>query len=165
MGERNISRSLWHGGIQKWHRSNCHKNTITVTVPLYYIIGDQQDRVVGCCSFHLLATVKDNLQIWSCSGLIYFCGWCQNVGNMNQIGYIYYALLMDSMALFTMGTGGHYITMQPADWSIFTSHDPLPSSCHSEKMLWNPSINQVIKICLYLPDPLFLWETTLTELF
>ena len=24
---------------------------------------------------------------------------------------------------FTMGTGGHYITMLPADWSIFTSHD------------------------------------------
>ena len=91
MGERNIWRSLWHGGIQKWHHSNCHKNTITVTVPLYYTIDDQQDRVVGCCSFHLLATVKDYLQIWSCSGLIYFCGWCQNVGNMNQIGYIMYS--------------------------------------------------------------------------
>ena len=23
----------------------------------------------------------------------------------------------------------------PADWSISTPHDPLPSSCHSEKML------------------------------
>ena len=33
----------------------------------------------------------------------------------------------------------HYITMLPADWSISTSHDPLPSSCHSENMLWNPS--------------------------
>ena len=61
--------------------------------------------------------------------------------------WVYYVLLMDSMALFTMGTGGHYITMLPADWSISTSHDPLPSSCHSEKMLWNPSISQVIKIC------------------
>jgi len=30
---------------------------------------------------------------------------------------------MDSMALFTMGTGGHYITMLPGDWSIHTSHD------------------------------------------
>ena len=39
-----------------------------------------------------------------------------------------------------MGTGGHYITMQPADWSISKTYDPLPSSCHSEKMLWNPSI-------------------------
>jgi len=39
-----------------------------------------------------------------------------------------------------MGTGRHYITMLPVDWSISTSHDPLPSSCHSEKMLWNPSI-------------------------
>jgi len=50
---------------------------------------------------------------------------------------------MDFMAHFTMGTGGHYITMLPADWSIFTSHayDPLPSSCHSKKMLWNPSIH------------------------
>ena len=24
---------------------------------------------------------------------------------------------------------------------LFTSHDPLPSSCHSKKMLWNPSIH------------------------
>ena len=47
---------------------------------------------------------------------------------------------MDFMAHFTMGTRGHYITMLPADWSISTSHDPLSSSCHSEKMLWNPSI-------------------------
>jgi len=47
---------------------------------------------------------------------------------------------MDFMAHFTMGTGGHYITMLPADCSISPSHDPLPSSCHSEKMLWNPSI-------------------------
>jgi len=39
---------------------------------------------------------------------------------------------MDFMAHFTMGTGGHYITMLAADWSISTSHDPLPSSCHSE---------------------------------
>ena len=36
-----------------------------------------------------------------------------------------------------LGTGGHYIIMLPPDWSISTSHDPLPSS---EKMLWNPSI-------------------------
>jgi len=27
------------------------------------------------------------------------------------------------MALFTMGTGGHYITMLPTDWSISLSHD------------------------------------------
>jgi len=33
---------------------------------------------------------------------------------------------MDFMAHFTMGTGGHYITILPADWSISTSHDPLP---------------------------------------
>ena len=39
------------------------------------------------------------------------------------------------MALFTIGTGWHYITMLPVDWSISTSHDPLPSS---ERMLWNP---------------------------
>ena len=50
---------------------------------------------------------------------------------------------MDSMEHFTMGTGGHYITMLPADWPISTSHDPLPSSCHSEKMLWNPSIRML----------------------
>jgi len=49
---------------------------------------------------------------------------------------------MGFMVHFTMGTGGHYITMLPADWSISTSHDPLPSSYHSEKMLWNPSIPQ-----------------------
>ena len=46
---------------------------------------------------------------------------------------------MDFMALFTMETGGHYITMLPADWSASTSHDPLTSNCHSEKMLRNPS--------------------------
>jgi len=53
-------------------------------------------------------------------------------------------IYMDFMVHFTMGTGGHYIAMLPADWSIFTSHDPLPSSCHSEKMLWNPSIGKPI---------------------
>jgi len=47
---------------------------------------------------------------------------------------------MDLMALFTMGTGGHYITTLPADWPISMSQDPLPSSCHSEKILWNPFI-------------------------
>jgi len=30
---------------------------------------------------------------------------------------------MDFMALVTMGTGGHYITMLPADWSTSTSHN------------------------------------------
>ena len=49
------------------------------------------------------------------------------------------------MAHFTMGTGWHYITMLPADRSISTSHDLLPSSCHSEKMLWNPSIAATIE--------------------
>jgi len=39
---------------------------------------------------------------------------------------------MDFMAHFTMGTGGHYITMLPADWSISTSHDTLPSSSTAE---------------------------------
>jgi len=47
---------------------------------------------------------------------------------------------MDFMAHFPMGTGGHYITMLPTDWSISTSNDPLPSSYHSKKMLWNLSI-------------------------
>jgi len=47
---------------------------------------------------------------------------------------------MGFMAFLTMGNGGHYITMLSADSSISTQHDPLPSSCHSEKMLWNPSI-------------------------
>ena len=45
------------------------------------------------------------------------------------------ALCTDFMEHFTMGTGGHYITILPADWSISKSHDPLPSSSHSEKML------------------------------
>jgi len=40
---------------------------------------------------------------------------------------------MDFMAHFTMGTGGHYITMLPADWSISTSHDTLPSSFCGER--------------------------------
>jgi len=42
-----------------------------------------------------------------------------------------------------METGGHYIAMLPGDWSISTSHDPLPSSYHSENMLWNPSIHHL----------------------
>ena len=43
-----------------------------------------------------------------------------------------------------MGTGRHYITMLPADCSVSTSHDPFLSSCHSEKMLWNPSIDRLV---------------------
>ena len=51
------------------------------------------------------------------------------------------AIQMDFMVHFTVGSiGGHYITMLPADWSISTSHDPMPSNCHSEKILCNPSI-------------------------
>ena len=34
--------------------------------------------------------------------------------------------------------------MLPADWSISISRDPLPSSCYSKKMLWNPSIGGVV---------------------
>ena len=52
--------------------------------------------------------------------------------------YLGMGLYMDFMAPFTIGTGGHYITMLPADCSISTSPDHLPSSCHSEKRLWNP---------------------------
>jgi len=52
---------------------------------------------------------------------------------------------MDFMAHFTMGTGGHYITTLLADWLISTSHDPLPSSCHSKKMLWNLSIYNTLQ--------------------
>jgi len=63
---------------------------------------------------------------------------------------------MDFMVHFTMGTGGHCITMLPTDWSISTSHDPLPSSCHSEKMLWNPSIERLSTV-MYL-DTGWTWE-------
>ena len=64
---------------------------------------------------------------------------------------------MDFMAHFTMGTGGHYITMLPADWSIFASHDPLPSSCHSKKMLWNLSIENtlVVKVKFFTENSKF----------
>jgi len=58
-----------------------------------------------------------------------------------------YQIQMDFMANFTMGTGRRYITILPADWSISTSHDPLPSSCHSEKILWNPSIQYQFALC------------------
>ena len=54
-------------------------------------------------------------------------------------------LHMVFMVLFTMGTGGHYITMLPADWSISTSYDPLPFSCHSVKIQRNPSIDNFSK--------------------
>jgi len=37
------------------------------------------------------------------------------------------------MAPFTMGTGGHSFTMLPADRSISTAHDPLPSSFYMVK--------------------------------
>jgi len=40
----------------------------------------------------------------------------------------------DFMVHFTVGTGGHYISMLPADWSISTS------PYYSEKMLWNLSV-------------------------
>jgi len=59
---------------------------------------------------------------------------------------------MDFMAHFTMGTGGHYITMLLADWSISTSHVPSPSSCHSKKMLWNPSILQCALLGVWYGD-------------
>jgi len=46
---------------------------------------------------------------------------------------------MDFMAHFTMGTGGHYITMLPADWLISTpQHFALQFLWW--KMLLNPSI-------------------------
>jgi len=40
---------------------------------------------------------------------------------------------MDFIALFTLGTEGHYITMLPADWWLSMSHDLLPSSFYGEK--------------------------------
>jgi len=40
--------------------------------------------------------------------------------------------------------------MLPADWSISPLHDPLPSSCHSKKMLWNPSILSMVVVSLPL---------------
>jgi len=66
---------------------------------------------------------------------------------------------MDFMAHFTMGTGGHYITMLPADWSISTSNDPLPSSCYSKKMLWNPSI-VVSSVCVAYRYRCSAWRTS-----
>jgi len=45
---------------------------------------------------------------------------------------------MDFVALFTMGTVGHYITMLPADCSIPTSHDPFALQFLWWKVLWNP---------------------------
>ena len=61
---------------------------------------------------------------WSCCS-----SWCP-----------YLALQMDFMALFAMGTGGHYITMLPADWLISTSHDPFALQLLWWKILWNPSL-------------------------
>ena len=69
--------------------------------------------------------MKPDKQSWLCNGLSTF---------------LTYRCIDGFHGTFTMGTGGHYITMLPADWSISTSHGPLPSSCHSEKMLRNPSI-------------------------
>ena len=76
-------------------------------------------------------------------------------------------LQTDFMVPFTMETGGHYITMLPADWSICTSHDPLPSSCHSENMLRNSSISwnkDLRQHCSLIPRPLsslIAWSTVL----
>jgi len=50
------------------------------------------------------------------------------------------------MALFTMGTGGHYITMLPADWLISTLHDTFALQFLWWKMLWNPSIRESLKL-------------------
>jgi len=56
-----------------------------------------------------------------------------------------------------MGTGGHYITMLPADWSIFTTHDPLTSSCHSKwcyriHLYWGSTVQPSGMLC---KDPFF----------
>ena len=64
--------------------------------------------------------------------------------------------IADFMAHFTMGIRGHYITMLPVDWSIYTSHDPLPSSCHSEKMLWNPSMYNIPLYPVYMKPVTFI---------
>jgi len=51
---------------------------------------------------------------------------------------------MDFMAYFMRGTwpgtgtGGNYITMLPADWSISTSQDPFQCRCHA--IVRNPSV-------------------------
>ena len=46
---------------------------------------------------------------------------------------------MDSIASFHYATGGHYITMLPADWSISTSHDPFALQFLRGKTLCNPT--------------------------
>jgi len=63
---------------------------------------------------------------------------------------------MDFMALFTMETGGHYITMLPADWSASTSHDPLTSNCHSEKIhLYIGVVHLVLSVAILFTEKNF----------
>jgi len=50
------------------------------------------------------------------------------------------------IASFHQATGGHYITMLPADWLISTSHDSFALPFLWQKMLWNPSIC----VCIYI---------------
>ena len=47
---------------------------------------------------------------------------------------------MNSIPSFHWATGGHYITMPPADWSISTSHDPFALQILRQKISWNLSI-------------------------
>ena len=65
---------------------------------------------------------------------------------------------MDFIALLTMGTEMHYITMPRADWSISTSHGPLPSSCHSERCYGiHPYRICVYGTCVYMGS---VWGST-----
>jgi len=52
---------------------------------------------------------------------------------------------MDFMALFVMGTGGHYVTMLPAYWSISTSQDLFALRFLWWKMVRNTPITLSIK--------------------
>jgi len=93
---------------------------------------------------------------WACNRLHCMCFDVLILENGSLKTSLMACQYMDFMAHFTMGTGWHYITMLPADWSIFTSHDPLPSNCHSKKI---PSIpphccsacNKGLSLCHFQP--------------
>ena len=59
-----------------------------------------------------------------------------------QILHVCSSGLFNGIFTTCMGTGGHYITMFPADWSISTSHDHFALQFLRWKMLWNLSISR-----------------------
>jgi len=70
--------------------------------------------------------------------------WAVYLVNANRISVP--CIWMDFPASINMGTGGHYITMMLADWSISTSHDIFALSFYCE----NAMESTIGSVCPYV---------------